>query len=129
MTGQDDKIPSVLVLDLPGGLLLGRMTSPTMSDTPWYGRVSGYIGLAGMMGGWQGTAENIGRRRWTVGDDTISSVLVVAQDRCSQVASLFVFSVGRDGRPVGVRPDLCWRRTAGPYRCLSLCFIFEFHEH
>ena len=36
---------------------------------------------------------------------------------------------GRDGRPVAVRPDLCPGRTAGPYRCLSLCFIFEFHEH
>ena len=36
---------------------------------------------------------------------------------------------GRDGRLVAVRPDLCPGRTAGPYRCLSLCFIFEFHEH
>jgi len=33
---------------------------------------------------------------------------------------------GRDGRPIA---DLCPGRTAGPYRCLSLCFIFEFHEH
>ena len=28
-----------------------------------------------------------------------------------------------------VRPDLCPGRTAGPYRCLSLCFIFKSHEY
>ena len=30
---------------------------------------------------------------------------------------------------VAVRPDLCPGRTAGPYRCLSLCFIFKSHEY
>ena len=47
----------------------------------------------------------------------------------SQASSPSVFRVGRDGRLVVVRPDLCLGRTAGPYRCLSLCFIFESHEH
>ena len=36
---------------------------------------------------------------------------------------------GRDRRRVAVCPDLSPGRTAGPSRCLSLCFTFEFHEH
>ena len=45
----------------------------------------------------------------------------------AQLQSVLTF--GWDGRPVAVHSDIWTGQTAGPYRCLSLCFIFEFHEH
>jgi len=59
--------------------------------------------------------------------------------QCSQVSNMSVFSLGQDRgqfRPFGpgrcqvaVCPDLYMGRSARPYSCPSLCFIFEFHEH
>jgi len=140
MTGWDDKMPSVLVLELRGRPSLRRTTSPMMWDIFWYGTVSAYIGPPGMMGDGRGrrkTSENIGKHRKTAGDgggrhnvvrpspwlllvgqiqkmtrrdDTMSSVLVL----CSNLSGKFWKR--RDGT-TKCRPSSSWPMTDGLPRC------------